>query len=122
MTAGVSRTSVACQCASVRPGINVRPPPSMIRVVALRSTAIGAREILSIRLPRTSTLVGSDSAVLLPSKTLTLLKSVTAVAPCWALATLAMTMSTQLRIADIKARKEKVIQTSQAGRKVSRNS
>src|SRR5258705_1586350 len=109
MTAGVGRSIIVCQCMSVRPGINVRPPPSMILVVALRSTAMGAREILSIRLPRTSTFAGSDKDALVPSKTLTLLKSVTAAGPCWALAALAERMSTQVRIAEAKPRKDKTI-------------
>src|SRR5262245_44080584 len=98
---------------SVRPGISVRPPPSMILVVALRSTATGVREILSLRLPRTNTFVGSDKDALLPSKTLTLLKSVTAVAPCWALAAPAVRTSEQASVADAKPRKDnKVTQPS----------
>ena len=54
--AGVGRTSIACQWASISPGISVRPPPA-IRVAP--SAAIGAVEIVAIRLPRTSTLDGS---------------------------------------------------------------
>src|SRR5262249_35063266 len=33
--AGFARISIACQCMSIRPGISVRPPPSIIAVVAL---------------------------------------------------------------------------------------
>src|SRR5215510_12972879 len=76
-TAGVGRTSIACQCISLRPGIRVRPPPSMMRVSALRSTAIGSREMRSMILPRINTLDGADSAGDLPSKMRTLLNSVT---------------------------------------------
>ena len=38
-TAGVGRTSIACQCMSIRPGISVRPPPSISMVSARRSVA-----------------------------------------------------------------------------------
>ena len=56
--AGVGRTSIVCQCMSIRPGISVRPPPSMITVSARRSVAIGVAEMRSILLPRTSTCDG----------------------------------------------------------------
>lgn len=59
---------VRCTCASIRPGIRVRPPPSMVRVSARRSTGIGLVDILSILLPRTSTLDGADSVSPVPSK------------------------------------------------------
>ncbi len=52
MTAGVGRTSIACQCASMRPGMSVRPPPSMIFAEALPSIEIGSLEMMSIVLPR----------------------------------------------------------------------
>src|SRR5262245_57276495 len=74
--AGVGRTNIACQCMSLRPGINVRPPPSMMCVSALRSTAIGCAEIAAILLLRTRTLEGAESAALLPSKMRTFWKSV----------------------------------------------
>src|SRR6476661_10797577 len=74
----------------------------MIVVVAPRSIGIGAREILSISLPRTNTLVGSDSEVLLPSKTLALLKRVTAASTCWPCAILAEKVSAEARIAGAK--------------------
>src|SRR5882672_10223775 len=74
----------------------------MIVVVASRSIGIGAREILSISLPRTNTFVGSDSEVLLPSKTLALLKRVTAASTCWPCAILAEKVSAQARIAGAK--------------------
>ncbi len=66
-----------CTWASMSPGMSVRPRPSMIVVVALRSTAIGAAEMRSITAPRTSTFVGAESALPVPSKTRTLVKSVT---------------------------------------------
>ena len=56
----------ACQCASIRPGISVRPSAAM--TVTFGSTGIGYDEIRSIMLPLTSTLDGGESAALLPSK------------------------------------------------------
>src|SRR5262245_1324451 len=56
---------------SINPGINVRPAPSIIWVLALRSTGIGAVEIFSILLPRTRTFVGPESCGDLPSNTRT---------------------------------------------------
>ena len=54
--AGVGRTSIVCQCMSIRPGISVRPPPAMTLGVG---EEIGRRsassEIFSIVFPRTST-------------------------------------------------------------------
>src|ERR1700732_1843352 len=99
---GVGRASIACQCMSISPGVSVRPPPSMIVVVASRQIEIGPREILSISLPRTNTFVGSDKEVLLPSKTLALLKRVTAASTCWPCAILAEKVSAQARIAGAK--------------------
>ena len=60
---------MACQWLSIRPGISVRPPPAI--TVAPASAAIGAVEMRSMTLPRTSTLEGADSALLLPSNTRT---------------------------------------------------
>src|SRR5690349_14425575 len=55
----------------------------MIRVVALRSTVIGALEIFSMMLPRTSTFVGPDRCGDVPSNTRTFSKStVVGGAPC----------------------------------------
>src|SRR5215472_3693021 len=71
---GVGRISIACQCTSMRPGINVRPPPSITRVPA--STAIGLVEMRSMLLPRTSTLEDPESVELFPSKMRTFWKSV----------------------------------------------
>src|SRR3979490_1442675 len=76
MIAGVARISMACQCTSLRPGISVRPPPSMMRVSAWRSVAMDCAEIVSILLPRTRTLEGADSVVFLPSKMRTFWNSV----------------------------------------------
>src|SRR6516165_253332 len=73
-SAGVGRISIACQCTSMRPGINVRPSPSITRVPA--STGIGLVEIRSILLPRTSTLEDPESVELFPSKMRTFRKSV----------------------------------------------
>ena len=63
--AGVGRTSIACQCASISPGISVRPPPS-IRVAP--SAAIGSVEIVAMTLPWTSTFDGAESVGPVPSK------------------------------------------------------
>src|SRR5579864_2180831 len=63
---------IVCQCASMRPGISVRPLPSMKVVFARRSAGIGEVEIFSILFPRTRTLDGGDSCELLPSKIRTL--------------------------------------------------
>src|SRR5215472_2156221 len=68
---GVGRISMACQCMSIRPGMSVRPPPSMTTVSARRSAGIGVVEILSILLPMTRTFVGGESVWLLPSNTRT---------------------------------------------------
>src|SRR6516164_9024041 len=73
-SAGVPRIVIACQCTSMRPGINVRPPPSITRVPA--PTVIGLVETRSILLPRTSTLEDGESVELFPSKMRTFLKSV----------------------------------------------
>src|SRR5215469_3496983 len=72
--AGVGRTSIACQCASISPGISVRPLPLTITVLTLRSTGMGEGDMRSILLPRTSTLVGLESEIPLPSKTRTFWK------------------------------------------------
>src|SRR5882757_3986631 len=56
--------------------MSVRPPPSMMRVFARRSTAMDCAEIVSILLPRTRTLEGADSEAFLPSKMRTFWKSV----------------------------------------------
>src|SRR4029453_1401281 len=84
--AGVGRTSIACQCISLRPGINLGPTTSMMRVSALRSTAIGSREMRSMMFPRINTFDGAESARDLPSKIRTLLNNVTAPLVAWALA------------------------------------
>ena len=71
---GVGRTSMVCQWASMSPGIRVRPLPAM--TVTAGPAAIGAEEMRSIRLPRTSTLARPDSPVPLPSNTRTFSNSV----------------------------------------------
>jgi hypothetical protein len=59
---------------SISPGINVRPPPSMILVLALRSVGIGSLEILLIVFPRTRTFMASLNVSLLPLKIRTFAK------------------------------------------------
>src|SRR5215813_7744352 len=60
---------------SINPGIRVRPPLLIMRVLLVGSTGIGAVEIFSILLPRTKTLVGPESPADLPSNTRTSSKS-----------------------------------------------
>src|SRR5215831_10446902 len=60
---------------SISPGIRVRPPPLIMRVLLVRSTGIGAVEIFSILLPRIRTLVGPESPADLPSNMRTSSKS-----------------------------------------------
>src|SRR5262245_54970396 len=60
---------------SINPGIRVRPPPLIMRVLLVRSRGIGAVDIFSILLPRTRTLVGPESPADLPSNTRTSSKS-----------------------------------------------
>src|SRR5215510_6219342 len=74
--AGVGRTSIVCQCMSIKPGISVRPPPATTLVLARRSIKIGASEIFSIVLPRTRTFMVTLNASLLPSKIRTFSNSV----------------------------------------------
>src|SRR5215469_12118501 len=68
---------ITCTCASMRPGMSVRPLPSMNVVSARRSAGIGEVEIFSILFPRTRTLDGADSCELLPSKMRTFENTVT---------------------------------------------
>src|SRR5215467_16185506 len=74
--AGVGRTSIVCQCMSIKPGISVRPPPATTLVLAGCSIKIGASEIFSIVLPRTRTFMVRLNASLLPSKMRTFSNSV----------------------------------------------
>src|SRR5215475_14561524 len=74
--AGVGRTSIVCQCMSIKPGISVRPPPATTLVLASCSIEIGACEIFSIVLPRTRTFMVTLNASLLPSKMRTFSNSV----------------------------------------------
>ena len=69
----MGRTSIACQCMSISPGISVRPSPGMV-LVSARSAAIGSREIFSILFPRTRTFMLALNASFLPSKTRTFSK------------------------------------------------
>src|SRR5258708_2205827 len=55
----------ACMCASMRPGISVRPPTSTTRALFDR---MGLSETSRIRLPSTRTLMPSGHLSLLPSK------------------------------------------------------
>jgi len=66
ISAGVPLISIACQCASIRPGISVRPFPAI--TVMPGSGAIGSVEMRSMILPWISTLDGADSEAPLPSK------------------------------------------------------
>src|SRR5262245_16465947 len=68
------RTNIVCQCASISPGIRVRPEPLMMVVAPDLSTGIGVSEIFSILLPRTRTLVGFESCADFPSNTRTFSK------------------------------------------------
>src|SRR5579883_2617887 len=72
---GVGRTSIACQCASIRPGISVRPPPAI--TVVPGSVSIGAVEMRAMMLPLISTFDGAESDVALPSKMRTFWNNVT---------------------------------------------
>src|SRR5262249_53286448 len=65
--------SIACQCASIRPGMSVRPPPSM--TVAFSGAAMSPA-IFSILLPATRTDVLAVSLSDLPSNTFTFLNRV----------------------------------------------
>src|SRR5215470_16403287 len=76
--AGVGRTSIACQCTSMRPGMSVRPPPSIMTASGRWSAGIGAEEIRSILFPRTSTCEGPESRPTLPSKMRTFWNTVAA--------------------------------------------
>ena len=49
----------------MRPGISVRPPPSITTAPSSRSVAIGVEEIRSILFPRTSTFDGPETPVAL---------------------------------------------------------
>src|SRR5215470_3768217 len=88
--AGVGRTSIACQCASISPGISVRPLPLTITVLTLRSTGMGEGDMRSILLPRTSTFDGAESVVLLPSKMRTFWNKTTEGEVDWGIAKTAM--------------------------------
>src|SRR6266403_307828 len=72
--AGFGRISIACQCASIRPGISVSPPPAI--TVVPGSASIGAVEMRSKTLPLMRTLDGVESEPLLPSKIRTFWNSV----------------------------------------------
>src|SRR5262245_37249855 len=74
--AGVGRTSIVCQCMSIKPGISVRPPPATTFVLARRSIRIGVSEIFSIVLPRTRTFMVTLNVSLVPSKIRTFSNSV----------------------------------------------
>src|SRR6516164_708429 len=74
---GVGRTRNVCQCMSIRPGINVRPPPSISTVSARRSTGRGVVEIFSILFPRTRRCDGAERVPLFPSKMRTFWNKVT---------------------------------------------
>ena len=57
---------MACQWASISPGISVRPLPAI--TVTPGSAAIGSVEMRSMILPLISTLDGAESEAPLPSK------------------------------------------------------
>jgi hypothetical protein len=71
--AGVGRISIACQCASISPGISVRPPP--LTSVA-PSLLIGLAETSLIRLPSTRTFAFMIRCGFTPSKTWTFVNRV----------------------------------------------
>src|SRR5215472_10373641 len=62
----------------MRPGMSVRPPPSITVTSASAGDWILPLETRSMMLPRTITLLGSVSLSALPSKILTFLNRVTA--------------------------------------------
>src|SRR5215469_17669754 len=62
----------------MRPGMSVRPPPSMTVTLASAGGWIVALETRSMMFPRTITLLGSVSFSALPSKIRTFLNRVTA--------------------------------------------
>src|SRR5215470_3103535 len=62
----------------MRPGMSVRPPPSMTVTLASAGGWILTLETRSMMLPRTITLLGSVSLSTLPSKIRTFLNRVTA--------------------------------------------
>ena len=64
---------MACQCASIRPGINVRPPPSMICAPSGAASPTGSTAL--ILLPSTTTRRPSINWPDLPSNILTLVKT-----------------------------------------------
>src|SRR5215831_14923607 len=60
--------NIVCQWASIRPGMSVRPPPSITVTLASAGDWILPLETLSMMLPRTITLLGFVSFSALPSK------------------------------------------------------
>lgn len=64
---------IACQCASMRPGISVRPPPSSTSTPS--RTGIAASSIAAILLPWTRTRLPVARPFDLPSNSLTLVKA-----------------------------------------------
>ena len=73
-------------CASIRPGISVRPPPAMRVSAAPAGGAMGAVEIAWMTLPTTRTFDGAESRSEVPSKTRTFSKSTAAGEASWACA------------------------------------
>jgi hypothetical protein len=67
---------IACQWASIRPGISTRPPPLTTVALPVTAASMGDVEMRSMVLPLTSTLEEGESTRLLPSKTRTLRNSV----------------------------------------------
>src|SRR5215469_6477150 len=70
----------------------------MICVLALRSVGIGAVEIRSILLPRTSTLLGTESVADFPSKTRTFWKSTIVGCTSWAINRTEIKTATNTRV------------------------
>jgi hypothetical protein len=68
--------SIACQCASIRPGISTRPPPSISTRCSLRPASMDRVEIDSTVEPRTRTFEPFDNTGDRPSKTRTLRNNV----------------------------------------------
>ena len=69
--AKVGATIMACQWASMSPGIRTLPPPAMIVGLAFGSTAMSAADTLAMMLPLISTFDAALTVPLLPSKTRT---------------------------------------------------
>ena len=82
--ASVGATIMACQCASISPGINIRPPPAMTVTGNFGSIAMSAVDTMVMTLPTISTFDAALRVSLLPSNTRTFWNSVAVMG--WAMA------------------------------------